>query len=147
VLGVTATPDRADEEALGQIFESVAYDYEILDAINDGWLVPVMQQMVKITGLDFSHIRTTAGDLNGADLARVMEDEKNLQGMVGASIEIIGGKRTIMFTSSVRHAEMCCNILNRHHQGMAKWICGTTPKDERRQTLKDFENGKVQVVC
>jgi superfamily II DNA or RNA helicase len=29
VLGVTATPDRADEEALGQVFQSVAYDYEI----------------------------------------------------------------------------------------------------------------------
>ncbi len=43
VLGVTATPDRADEEALGQIFESVAFDYEILDAIHDGWLVPVDQ--------------------------------------------------------------------------------------------------------
>jgi len=27
VLGVTATPDRHDEEALGQVFESVAYDY------------------------------------------------------------------------------------------------------------------------
>jgi superfamily II DNA or RNA helicase len=53
ILGVTATPDRADEEALGQVFQSVAYDYEILDAINDGWLVPIEQQMVNIEGLDF----------------------------------------------------------------------------------------------
>ena len=36
ILGVTATPDRADEEALGQIFETVADVYEILDAIHDG---------------------------------------------------------------------------------------------------------------
>ena len=44
VLGVTATPDRHDREALSQIFQSVADTYEILDAIEDGWLVPVMQQ-------------------------------------------------------------------------------------------------------
>ena len=49
VLGVTATPDRADELALGQTFDSVAYDYPLLDpdggpsAIGDGWLVPIRQ--------------------------------------------------------------------------------------------------------
>ena len=64
VLGVTATPDRADEQALGQVFQSVAFDYEVLDAIHDGWLVPIEQQMVHVEGLDYSSIRTTAGDLN-----------------------------------------------------------------------------------
>ncbi|MEI6789327.1 MAG: DEAD/DEAH box helicase family protein, partial [bacterium] len=76
VLGVTATPDRADEESLGQVYNTVAFDYEIADAINDGWLLPVVQQMVNVQGLDFSQCRTTAGDLNGADLAKVMEYEE-----------------------------------------------------------------------
>ena len=35
--------------------------------------------MVHVHGLDYSGIRTTAGDLNGGDLAAVMEAEKNLQ--------------------------------------------------------------------
>jgi len=48
VLGVTATPDRTDEEALGQIYETVAYDYEIIEAIQDGWLVPVQQQIIQV---------------------------------------------------------------------------------------------------
>lgn len=147
ILGCTATPDRADEEALGQIFESVADVYEILDAIHDGWLVPVDQQMVHVSGLDFSDVRTTAGDLNGADLAKVMESEKNLQGMCGAALDIIGNKRTIVFTSSVRHAEMACEIFNRHRNSMAGWICGVTPKDERRQTMADFHSGALQVLC
>ena len=89
VLGVTATPDRADEEALGQVFQSVAFDYEVLDAIHDGWLVPIEQQMVHVEGLDYSSIRTTAGDLNGGDLAAVLEAEKNLQQMASASVAII----------------------------------------------------------
>ena len=147
ILGVTATPDRADEEALGQVFESVAYDYEILDAIHDGWLVPVDQKMVHVDGLDFSAIRTVAGDLNGADLAAVMEAEKNLHGIASASIDIIGAdKRTLVFTVSVKQAEMLSEIFNRHRPNMSEWICGKTPKPERHRIFQNFDSGRTQVL-
>ncbi len=147
VLGVTATPDRADEEALGQVCESVAFNYEVLDAINDGWLVPVEQQMVTIDGLDFSSVRTTAGDLNGADLAAIMESEKNMQGLCSATIDIIGDRQTIVFTSSVKHAETACAIFNRHKQGIADWVCGATDKETRRKTMKAVLEGRTQILC
>ena len=147
VLGVTATPDRHDEEALGQVFDTVAFDYEVLDAIHDGWLVPIAQQFVSIGGLDFSHVRTTAGDLNGADLANLMESEKNMQGVTGASIDIIGNKRALLFTASVAQAEQASDIFNRHRQGSCDWVCGETPKDKRRQILEKFKSGDTQIVC
>lgn len=146
VLGVTATPDRCDEEALGQIFESVAFDYEILDAIHDGWLVPVDQQVVYVEGIDFSNARTTAGDINGADLASIMEQEENLQGVAASSFELVGNRRALAFTSSVRHAEMLCNILNRHKAGIADWVCGGTPKEDRKDKLDKFKNGYTQIM-
>ncbi|HOA61609.1 MAG TPA: DEAD/DEAH box helicase [Verrucomicrobiota bacterium] len=147
VLGVTATPDRADEQALGQVFQSVAFDYEVLDAIHDGWLVPVEQQMVHVEGLDYSDVRTTAGDLNGGDLAAVMEAERNLQPMASASVKIIGARRALVFTASVKAAEMTAEILNRHRSGMAAWVCGETEREERRRVLAKFADGKLQVVC
>ena len=147
VLGVTATPDRADEEALGQVFQSVAFDYEVLDAIHDGWLVPIEQQMVHVEGLDYSSIRTTAGDLNGGDLAAVLEAEKNLHQMASASLEIIGQRRALVFTASVKAAETTAEIFNRHRSGMAAWVCGKTEREERRRVLADFAAGEVQVVC
>ncbi len=169
ILGVTATPDRADEAALGQVFQSVAFDYEVLDAIHDGWLVPIEQQMVHVETLDYSGIRTTAGDLNGGDLAAVMEAEKNLQQMASASLEIIGqrpasagaatvgrpafageatvGRRALVFTASVKSAEMTAEIFNRHRANMAAWVCGKTDREERRRVLADFAAGKLQVVC
>ena len=147
VLGVTATPDRADEEALGQVFQSVAFDYEVQDAIHDGWLVPIQQQMVHVEGLDYSSIRTTAGDLNGGDLAAVMEAEKNLQQMASASLSIIGQRRALVFTASVKAAEMTAEIFNRHRFGMASWVCGKTDKEQRRTALSDFAAGKIQVMC
>lgn len=146
ILGVTATPDRSDEEALGQIFDSVAFDYEILDAIHDGWLVPIEQQFVSTT-IDWSEIRTTAGDLNGADLAAVMEAEENMQMVAGATIDIIKERPTIIFTASVKQAETVSNILNRHRAGMSAWVCGETNKDERRQINSRFESGEIQVLC
>ena len=147
VLGVTATPDRGDEEALGQVFETVAMDYEILDAINDGWLVPISQQMVFAGDLDLSSVRTQAGDLNGADLAAVLESEKVLHQVATPSIEIIGDKRTLCFTASVKQAEQLSEIFNRHRPGMSAWVCGKTDKDERKKINADFNDGKIQVLC
>jgi superfamily II DNA or RNA helicase len=144
VIGVTATPDRADEEALGQIFDQVAFDYEILDAIKDGWLVPIEQQMVSVSGLDFSSVRTTAGDLNGADLEKIMVAEKNLHGIASATIDIIGKRRGIGFSSSVNHARMLSEIFNRHQAGMSNWVCGGTDKDERKKIITDFAANKIQ---
>jgi superfamily II DNA or RNA helicase len=147
VLGVTATPDRSDEEAMGQVFDSVAYDYEILDAVHNGWLVPILQQFVAVEGLDFSGMRTTAGDLNGADLAAVMEAEQMLHHMAGPTIDIIGKRRALVFCSSVAHADRMAEILNRHRPGMAGWVCGKTPKEDRRQLLRAFSAGDIQVIC
>ncbi len=146
VLGVTATPDRADEAALGQVFESVAYEYGVLDAINGGWLVPIEQQMVTVGTLDFSGVRTTAGDLNQGDLAEVMEDERNLQGVAVPTVEICGDRRAIVFAATVQQAERLSEILNRYRPDRAAWVCGKTDREERRKTLADFRAGRLQFV-
>jgi hypothetical protein len=98
ILGVTATPDRADEEALGQVFESVAYDYQIPNAVHDGWLVPIDQQFVYVEGLDLSACKTTAGDLNSGDLARIMDQGCRADNRAGwrppdACVRVVGCSR------------------------------------------------------
>ena len=146
ILGVTATPDRADEAALGQVFESVAYEYGVLEAIQNGWLVPIEQQMVTVGSLDFSAVRTTAGDLNQGDLAEVMENERNLQGIAAPTIEICGDKRAIIFATTVEQAERLAEIINRYKPDRAAWVCGKTDKDDRRRMLADFKAGRLQYV-
>jgi superfamily II DNA or RNA helicase len=146
VIGITATPDRADEKALGQIFKSVAYDYELSDAIEDGWLVPIIQQSVFVEGLDYSSVRTTAGELNGADLAKVLEFEETLHGFASPIVDLVGDMKTLIFTASVAQAERLCEILNRHKPKSAKWVCGSTPKDERRALYPAYEKGEFQFL-
>ena len=146
-LGVTATPDRADEEALGQVFDEVAFVYELIDAINDGWLVQIEQQYVQIDGLDFSECRTTAGDLNGGDLDAIMRFEKNLHGVVSPMLDIVGDRKTLIFATSIPHAERMCEIINRHKPDSACFIQHRTPQDDRRRILDDYRAGEFQFLC
>lgn len=173
VLGVTATPDRTDEEALAEIFgqPDTWFQYDILDGCNDGWLVPITQLRCEVSSLDFSHVRTTAGDLNEGDLAKIMEAEENIQGVCHPTLEVLYGlpgktlstipvpqwtehlcglgrtpRRAIVFTVSVAQAEACANILNRVVPGIAEWVCGKTPTEDREATLARFANGRTAVV-
>jgi superfamily II DNA or RNA helicase len=147
LLGTTATPDRADERALGSVFASVAFQYGMLEGIRDGWLVPVKQSVVHVHGLDFSSVRTTAGELNGADLAALMEYEQTLHRMVGPTIEIAGDRRTLLFCTTVEHAKRVAEIINRHKTGSAAAIHAATDRDERRNILRDFGAGRLQYLA
>jgi len=170
VVGVTATPDRSDEEALGQIFETVASERDVLFGVDNGWLIEPEQQMVSVAGLDFSHMRTTAGDLNGADLSAAMEAESSIQGVVQPVLEAMFGcepgflfdvpseqwcerltekgepRRTIVFTVSVRQAEMLSNIFNRVVPNLSLWVCGKTSEQERQDIFKSFEDGRSHIL-
>lgn len=146
LLGVTATPDRADERALGLVFEKVAFEYSVADAIKGGWLVPVKQKLVTVGSLDFSKISTTAGDFNQGELAEVLEEERNLHAVAVPTVEICKGRRAIVFAASVKQAERLAEIINRLGQGEAAWLCGKTPKEERRQMLGDFAAGRIKYL-
>jgi len=147
VLGVTATPDRADEEALGQVFDSVAYEYGVAEGIADGFLVPIKQTMVTVSSLDYSDCRTTAGDLNGADLDRVLKYEETLHRMVEPTVKIAGDRRTLIFCASVEHAERVAEIINRYKPNTAAFVSANTPHDRRRTIFRDFGDGKYQFLC
>ena len=171
IFGCTATPDRTDESALGKIFEHCAYRYEVADAIADGWLVPVYPLGLAVEGLDFSRVRTTAGDLNGADLAAVMEAEKPLYGIAQGTLEQVfsleanalyhvpvdqwnahllaervAPRSALVFTVSVKHAEMMAGILNRVVPDIAAWVHGKTPQIERDRINESFKSGETPVL-
>ena len=48
LLGVTATPDRGDLRSLGEVFEKIAFEYSIVEAIKDGYLSPIRAQTIPL---------------------------------------------------------------------------------------------------
>jgi superfamily II DNA or RNA helicase len=146
IIGVTATPDRADEKAMGQVFDSVAFLYEIENAINDGYLCDVRCSRIEIAGLDLSSVKTVAGDLNQGDLDKVMAIEEVLLGVADATIREAGDRRTLLFTTSVANADRLAEIMNRHREGCAMAVNGKTEIDERRSILRAHQSGDYQFL-
>ena len=145
LLGVTATPDRADEKAMGLVFESVAYVYEIDDAIKDGYLCPIRILPIFLGELDLSSCRTTAGDLNQGDLDAAMV-EAAIAHMVKSTVEESGDLKTLFFTTSVDNATRSAELFNGIKPGSARSVNGKTPVDVRRSILAGFERGDFQYL-
>ena len=146
LLGVTATPDRTDKKALGQVFEESSFEYDIADGVDDGWLVYPRQISIFIKSLDFSECRTQLGDLHGKDLAAIMEFEETLHEIADATIKETGNETTLVFSASVAHGERLTEIINRHKPESARFVHGGTDKDIRRLMFKDYNEGKFQYL-
>jgi len=146
VLGVTATPDRGDGQALGDVFESVAYRYELRAAIRDGWLAPIRARRVVLEGVDLSSIHTRAGDLALNELAAVMGDEEALHGVAVPLLELAGDRRTIVFAVDVAHAHALAEVMNRYQPGVARAVDGSASSAVRSETLEAFRAGAFRVL-
>lgn len=145
-LGVTATPDRTDEEALGQVFGSVAMVYDIVAGIGDGWLVPIRAHTPFVTDMTLDEARTVAGDFNQGDLAQIMERDKVLHEVASSVVAECGNRRAIIFTASVRQAELLSEILNDYKPGSARWVSGETDREKRAYDLSEHRAGRFQFV-
>ncbi len=146
LVGFTATPSRADDIALGSIFEEVAFEYTIRDAMADGYLVPPRMKYVQVESLTYEHVRTTCGELNGADLAKVMEDERNVHAMAVPMFEVATSPWNVVFCSTVAQAEEITMVLNRLEPDCARVVSAGTPKDLRRRLFQEFDAGDFRFL-
>jgi len=146
VLGVTATPDRLDQQALGQVFDHTPFVYELRDAIEDRWLVPIKQRAVTAT-VDLSRVRTTAGDLNEGDLETVLIQESALHELAEPTVRFAGDRPTLVFATTVAHAKALAEVIGRYAGARnVRWLDGTAGRDHRRDTLRAFRAREVQFL-
>ena len=72
VLGVTATPDRGDMKNLGQVFESLAYEYTLPRAIKEGYLSPIKAVTIPLK-VDLTGVGVQSGDFKAGDLGTALD--------------------------------------------------------------------------
>lgn len=146
-LGVTATPKRHDEAALGQVFEECVFQYEMWDAVNDGWLVPPFGETVIIDSLDLSSIDKGEDDFSEEALERLMIEEGPLHEVADTCLAKVGDRPTVIFTAGVAHARLLAEVLNRRRESFcAESIDGKQPKADVQRALNDFKAGKFQFL-
>lgn len=143
-LGVTATPDRGDEKALGKLFDSVAYVMDIAEGIDSGYLVPIKARSVALQEIDISGVATVAGDLVAAQLDEAMV--KAVEGIVTKTLELEPHRQGIGFFPGVKSAELACLRMNVHKPGSAAWISGQTDPEERRDINRRFKAREIQYL-
>lgn len=146
VLGLTATPKRADGKPLGDVFETVAYRYEIRQAIAEQYLVPIMARRIVIDSVDLSAIKTRAGDLAQDQLAAQMDTQAAIWGVVMPTIENVGDRTTIVFGVDLNHVHAMTAAFNQARPGSARAVWGDMPRDAREQVLADYACGRFQYL-
>lgn len=147
VLGVTATPKRADEKSLDDVYESTAYQLDIRSAIPE-YLVPVSARRVVVEAIKLSDLKSSGsgGDFVQADLAKVMEAERAVHGVVVPLLELSTDRPTIVFAASVQHATMLAAAIEERRPGAAVVVHGKLAGDERKHRLAAYETGRCQYL-
>lgn len=111
VLGVTATADRADRKDLGEVFDSIAYEYDMAHAIHDHYLSPIVAEMVPLS-IDISKVRVTGGDYSADDLGDTLEPY--LDAIADEMAARCSDRKSVVFLPLVRTAKAFADMLVAH---------------------------------
>lgn len=141
VLGVTATPDRGDMRALSEYFDSMAYEYTLIDAIKDGWLCPIRSQMIPLK-LNISNVHLQNGDFAAGEIGTALDPY--LPKIAEQMKKYCKGRKTVVFLPLVKTSKKFCALLNKNGFKAAE-INGKST--DRAEKLEAFDKGKYNVLC
>lgn len=141
VLGVTATPDRGDMRNLGEVFDSLAFEYKLTNAIKEGYLCKIMAQTIPLQ-LDISSVTLSGGDYAVGDLGTALDPY--LEQIAAEMAVRCKDRKTVVFLPLIRTSQKFRDLLNAKGFRAAE-VNGQS--DDRRQVLADFDAGKYNVLC
>ena len=135
VLGVTATPDRGDMRNMGEVFDSLAYEYKLTQAIREGYLCKIMAQTIPLR-LDISTVCMNGGDFAAEGLGTALDPY--LDQIAEQMATYCRGRKTVVFLPLIK------TKLNSHGFRAAE-VNGKSPN--RAEIQADFAAGKYNVLC
>lgn len=141
VLGLTATPERTDAKALDEVFDSVAYQMNLLQAVRSGYLVEPKIATHPID-VDLDQIKTARGDYAQGELESALL-AAGIAESVADAWRIHGhDRKTIIFCVGVEQSRQIAERI----PGCAS-VSGETPKTERQRVLDDLASGAIRCVA
>lgn len=142
LLGVTATPKRADAKAMGQLVDEDPFVFDTADAIKAGFLVPIECYHAQDIEVDLSGVETRLGDFVAGQLDLVMV--KAVEGIVKETLRLYPGKRGIIFFPGVKSAELAHLRFEELDRGSTCFVHGKTNKYERPDIIRAFREGEYK---
>lgn len=141
VLGVTATPDRGDMRNLGEVFDSLAFEYKLTDAIKEGYLCRILAQTVPLK-LDISAVSLSGGDYSTGELGTALDPY--LEQIAAEMAARCADRKTVVFLPLIKTSQKFRGLLNAKGFRAAE-VNGQSA--DRREVLADFDAGKYNVLC
>jgi superfamily II DNA or RNA helicase len=141
VLGVTATPDRGDMRNLGEVFDSLAFEYKLTDAIKEGYLCKIMAQTIPLK-LDITSVTMSGGDYAVGDLGTALDPY--LEQIAAEMARRCKSRKTVVFLPLIKTSQKFRDLLNAHGFRAAE-VNGQSA--DRKEVLADFDAGKYNVLC
>ena len=141
VLGVTATPDRGDMQNLGQVFDSLAYEYTLPKAIREGYLSPIKALTIPLQ-LDLSGVSMQSGDFKAGDIATALDPY--LYQIADEMEKYCKDRKTVVFLPLVKTSQKFQEVLN--EKGFRAAEVNGESKD-RAEVLEAFDRGDYNVLC
>ena len=141
VLGVTATPDRGDMRNLGEVFDSLAFEYKLTDAIKEGYLCKIMAQTIPLQ-LDITSVTMSGGDYAVGDLGTALDPY--LEQIAAEMARRCKSRKTVVFLPLIKTSQKFRDLLNAKGFRAAE-VNGQS--EDRREVLADFDAGKYNVLC
>lgn len=143
VVGLTATPCRADGTGLGNVFDALVQGTTYSAALEEGYLVKPRYYAPYTP--DLSDVTTRAGDYAEDDLEREMNQPQLVGDIVQHYAKLAADRQGIVFATRVRHSLALCAEFIR--AGFTAFhIDGTTPTDERDELMQQFRDGDLQIM-
>tara|TARA_R110002020_G_scaffold181918_3_gene377198 strand:- start:35 stop:1714 length:1680 start_codon:yes stop_codon:yes gene_type:complete len=146
IVGFTATPNRGDKKGLREVFTNCSHQIEISTLIREGFLVSPKTYVIDVgVRSELENVRKTVVDFDMDQVARIMNKRAINQRVVSEWVDKANGRKTVVFCSTIAHAEDLCQEFV--EEGVnAKIVTGNTDKTERREILEDLSSGDTQVV-
>ena len=141
VLGVTATPDRGDMKNLGQVFESLAYEYTLPKAIKEGYLSPIKAVTIPLQ-VDLTGVGVQSGDFKAGDLGTALDPY--LHQIANEMVRYCRDRKTVVFLPLVKTSKKFRDILIANGFRAAE-VNGES--QDRAEILEDYASGKYNVLC
>jgi DNA repair protein RadD len=150
VVGLTATPYRMDsgrlDEGEGRLFSAISYEYEIGQAIADGFLAPLVSKDPKMH-LKVDGVGTRGGEFIAGELQRAVDTDVLNRSAVEEAVACAHDRRGwLFFCSGVQHSNHVAQLL-RDRGIAAAALSSETPAEERAKLIANFKSQRIRALC
>lgn len=146
ILGVTATPFRAGNKGMNEVFYTIFDKIGIEEGIRDGWLSDIEGKLICLKNADFGSLHVKKGDYDLSELEAIMR-AANWHEYVGrAYYEHARSRKTLIFVSSVAMAHQLADHIRATGNAKIEAVDGAMSMERRRDIVARLASGRLDAV-